>query len=185
MTQAEDNSEDPRGRRQLVVILLVAGLSLAGAYLVFFVASSGGLWGTTNNGEFVEPTTTIDSLNLLDVAGGTVAADGHWWLWTVAPDGCGEQCRFAVERLRQVHALLNKNASRVRRALITSEALTEPPVGLNVSDLERLAGWPVGLASGIYIVDPIGNLVLRYPLSDAGEPVLEDLKRLLKVSQIG
>jgi cytochrome oxidase Cu insertion factor (SCO1/SenC/PrrC family) len=188
MTQAEDKTGDQRGRAgrsQLVVILLVAGFSMAGAYLVFFLASSGGVWGTTNNGEFVTPAMTMEALDLRDAAGTSATADGHWWLWTVAPGGCGEQCRFAVERLRQVHALLNKDASRVRRALVTSAPGLEPPPGLDVSDLERLVGPADGLASGIYIVDPIGNLVLRYPLSDAGEAVLEDLKRLLKVSQIG
>jgi cytochrome oxidase Cu insertion factor (SCO1/SenC/PrrC family) len=188
MTQAEDITEERKGRSgrsQLVAILLAAGLSMAGAYLVFFLASSGGVWGTTNNGEFVTPATTMDVLDLRDAVGAPVAADGHWWLWTVAPAGCGDQCRFAVERLRQVHALLNKDASRVRRALITAELGSEPPAGMDISDLERLVGRADGLASGIYIVDPIGNLVLRYPLSDAGEAVLEDLKRLLKVSQIG
>ncbi len=188
MTQAEDRTEEHKGRSgrsQLVVILLVAGLSMAGAYLVFFLASGGGVWGTTNNGEFVTPAMTMDALDLRDGAGAPVAADGHWWLWTVAPGGCGDRCQFAVERLRQVHALLNRDASRVRRALITSAPALELPPGLDVSDLQRLVGGSDGLASGIYIVDPIGNLVLRYPLSDAGEPVLQDLKRLLKVSQIG
>ena len=41
------------------------------------------------------------------------------------------------------------------------------------------------LPTGIYIVDPLGNLVFHYPLQDMGKPVLQDLKRLLKVSQIG
>ena len=47
--------------------------------------------------------------------------------------------------------------------------------------MERIAG----LEPGLYIVDPLGNLVLRYPLGAAGNSVLDDLKRLLKVSQIG
>ncbi|MCZ6712295.1 MAG: hypothetical protein O7B25_18175 [Gammaproteobacteria bacterium] len=43
----------------------------------------------------------------------------------------------------------------------------------------------MGWLPGAYVVDPLGNLVLWYPLADAGEPVLDDLKVLLKVSQIG
>ncbi len=188
MSQAEDVNEDRSrrtGRSQLAVILLVAGLSMAGAYLVFFLASSGGVWGTTNNGEFVSPAMTVEALDLVDAAGAPVTATGHWWLWTVAPDGCGDPCRFAVDRLRQVHALLNKDAPRVRRALITPDATTALPLAMDFAELERLTGTAHGLASGVYIVDPMGNLVLRYPFVDAGEAVLEDLKRLLKVSQIG
>ena len=48
-----------------------------------------------------------------------------------------------------------------------------------------MTGELSALTEGIYIVDPIGNLVLHYPLSDAGKPVLTDLKKLLKLSQIG
>jgi cytochrome oxidase Cu insertion factor (SCO1/SenC/PrrC family) len=41
------------------------------------------------------------------------------------------------------------------------------------------------LRNGVYIVDPLGNVVLRYSYTDAGKPVLEDIKKLLKVSHIG
>jgi hypothetical protein len=52
-------------------------------------------------------------------------------------------------------------------------------------DLVFLIGQVEALAPGIYIVDPLGNLVFHYALDAAGKPVLQDLKRLLKVSQIG
>ena len=41
------------------------------------------------------------------------------------------------------------------------------------------------LARGVYIVDPLGNVVLRYSHEQVGKPLLDDLKHLLKVSQIG
>ncbi|HEY6599214.1 MAG TPA: hypothetical protein VIZ30_07875, partial [Pseudomonadales bacterium] len=41
------------------------------------------------------------------------------------------------------------------------------------------------LREGVYIADPLGNVVLRYEFRDAGKPVLDDLKKLLKVSHIG
>ncbi len=89
MTQAEDRTEEHKGRSgrsQLVVILLVAGLSMAGAYLVFFLASGGGVWGTTNNGEFVTPAMTMDALEPARRGRGTrgggralVVVDGGAW----------------------------------------------------------------------------------------------------------
>jgi hypothetical protein len=51
--------------------------------------------------------------------------------------------------------------------------------------LRFLSGDVAALAGRIYIVDPHGNLVLWYPLHEAGEPVLQDIEQLLKVSQIG
>jgi cytochrome oxidase Cu insertion factor (SCO1/SenC/PrrC family) len=48
-----------------------------------------------------------------------------------------------------------------------------------------LAGDLQLLKAGAYVVDPLGNLVLWYSYDDVGKPLLNDLKRLLKVSQIG
>ncbi len=52
-------------------------------------------------------------------------------------------------------------------------------------DVIQFVGELGGLKAGAYIVDPLGNLVLWYPYDNVGKPLLEDLKRLLKVSQIG
>ena len=89
-----------------------------------------------------------------------------------------------MHQLRQLHVLLNRDAPRVRRALVSGEH----------QDLQMYQDVYPGLAhlvvagplrNGVFIVDPIGNLVLWYPFGDAGKPVLEDLRRLLKLSQIG
>lgn len=189
MSEASDNlKRDPeaaKGRKQLAVIFVVAGLSVGGAYLAFYLASTGTTWGTTNNGTFVTPHVTIADLGLLDAAGEPAAATGRWWLWTVVDGECGDDCRFALERLRAVHALLNRDAGRVSRALIGPPPVIAAVPAAEYPDLRRLEQSGSRLETGIYIVDPLGNLVLRYPLSDAGEPVLKDLKKLLKVSQIG
>jgi hypothetical protein len=170
-------------RLQLAVIVLLAAGSLAGAYALFESARGGGLWATTNQGAFVEPPLTARELDVRS-ADGRPLESGVWWLWIV-PDGpCAAQCRRALHQLRQLHVLLNRDAGRVRRALLAGGpeasdiAATYPRLALLSGNLERLE-------PGVYVVDPIGNLVLRYALSDAGKPVLDDLKRLLKVSQIG
>lgn len=173
-------------RRQLGLILLIAGLSLGGAYALYLSARDGSGWGTTNRGAFVAPARTLASLQLRHGSGAPVdTTDGVWWLWVVSSSPCMAECRQALHQLRQLHVLLNKDAPRVRRALVTSEL--QGTIGLrdDYPALEFFTGALTGLASGIYIVDPIGNLVLWYPFADAGEPVLDDLKHLLKVSQIG
>ena len=52
-------------------------------------------------------------------------------------------------------------------------------------ELGYARGHPGPLQAGVFIADPLGNVVLYYEFSQAGGPVLDDLKRLLKVSQIG
>ena len=57
--------------------------------------------------------------------------------------------------------------------------------GDTVKATGRILEVPVGPELLGRVVDPLGNLVMHYPLEAAGKPVLEDLQRLLKVSQIG
>ncbi len=176
-----------RGRRQLLLLFGVAAMSLVGAYGLFVVVSNGGVWGTTNQGQFVQPPMTADDVALTDEQGLGFAPDEVWWLWLVEPGDCEQQCQRALSQLRQLHVLLNKDAVRIRRAFLTSAGRLPASARLfeQYPQLVRLTGSLSRLSRGVYIVDPIGNLVLWYPMIDAGSPVLDDLKRLLKVSQIG
>lgn len=175
-----------RPRAQAIAIVLVALGSLGGSYLLFYTARDGGLWGTTNHGTFVAPAMTAADAGVRSTSTGAVFdARGVWWLWTVPGGECAQACEHALERLRAVHALLNRDAARVRRAMVLGPGDTVPPLAERYPRLEVVSGNLHLLERGIYIVDPLGNLVFHYPLEDAGEPVLDDLKRLLKVSQIG
>ena len=183
--QAIQAAQRRKNRIALIIILSVTVLSLAGSYGLFHLTRQGDVWGTTNNGEFVTPPTTVGSLSIRDQQNQPVTEGGTWWLWVVSSGDCEGACDQALHQLRQLHALLNKDANRVRRALVQSGASKSPAIAERYPKLQFLSGRIQSLEPGIYIVDPIGNLVLRYPLADAGKPVLEDLKRLLKVSQIG
>lgn len=180
-----DRSASASPRRQFVLILLVAFGSLVGAWLLFYVATQGGLWGTVNKGTFVDPPMTVADLELDTDDGVPFATDGKWWLWVVPKGPCEEACRHAVHQLRQLHVLLNRDAPRVRRALVTASGEADAALLERYPRVQVLSGNLADLKEGLYVVDPIGNLVLHYPLEDAGEPVLDDLERLLEVSQIG
>jgi cytochrome oxidase Cu insertion factor (SCO1/SenC/PrrC family) len=179
------DSQTTSGRRQLSLIVLIAGLSLAGAYLLFLAVRDSNGWGTTNNGVFVEPARVLADLDIRDESGNRVDAAGVWLLWVLTSAPCSAQCEQAMQQLRALHTLLNKDADRVRRGLVMNAGAGGEQLRQRYPEVAFLTGTVDGLASGIYIVDPIGNLVFWYPFAAAGEPVLDDLKRLLKVSQIG
>ncbi len=172
-------------RRLLLVIFAIAFASLGGSYLLFYLTQSSGVWGTTNKGEFVSPPLHVADLKLASPDGEPFAAPDSWWLWVNVDTSCDAECEHALHQLRQLHVLLNKEAPRVRRALVTAPDFAASDVLAAYPQMSHLVGTAPSLQRGIYIVDPIGNLVLRYPLADAGAPVLDDLKRLLKLSQIG
>jgi hypothetical protein len=187
-------SEQPRiksNRMQLLLLVSITVISLTGASLLFQSAKGGGLWGTTNKGTFVQPAITVADLRVRDEPGSLLTGTGNWWIWVVPQGECTEECRHALHQLRQLHILLHRDAGRVRRALVDDGAgdaaadLEHAELTQLYPELALLSGEVATLVRGIYIVDPIGNLVLHYAMEDAGKPVLEDLKRLLKVSQIG
>lgn len=183
----EQTRDKPRrsGRTQFLLIVAIAAVSLGGSYLLFDIARQGGLWGTTNHGAFVEPPRTVAGLDVRGAAGQPPEA-GLWWLWAVPKGDCASACREALHQLRQLHALLNRDAARVRRAVVTAPGVeVDPAITAEYPRLDVLSGNLEPLGAGIYVVDPIGNLVFHYTWEQAGAPLLDDLKRLLKVSQIG
>ncbi len=169
-----------RGRRQVVVLFGIAFASLGIAWLTYFLVSGSGVMGTTNHGEFVKPARTIDSLA---TEGEPFDTREKWWLWYVAPS-CDATCAKTMHDLKSVHVLLNRDSTRVARAMFTTNAEPGQLIGSEQDKVELLSA-PAELEPGVYIVDPIGNLVLRYPIDTPPKPVLEDLKKLLRLSQIG
>ncbi len=176
-----------RKNRVQVVMLLVALplVSVGAAYILFYLAGQETLLQSTNQGEFVQPPVEVAALRLEGPDGEMMTEGGTWWIWMVTEE-CEAACEETLFQLRQVHVLLNKDAGRVQRGLVAENAATYQRVSERFPALHFLrSANPAVLARGVYIVDPIGNVVLRYPPHTEPKPLLDDLKRLLKVSQIG
>ena len=176
-----ETEEVGRGRRQLLTIMAIAMVTLGGSYLLFYLASTGGGWGTTNHGQFVTPAQTTTDLGW-DIP---EAEARHWFLWVVDND-CDAACQQMVKDLRALHILLSREAGRVRRAYsnLNGGEASEVDLGEPFPKLHRI---PISqpIPEGTYIVDPNGNLVLYYETDSNPKFILEDLKKMLKVSQIG
>jgi hypothetical protein len=169
-----------RNRTQMLAIACIALATLAASYGAFYLAKTSGGWGTTNHGDFVSPPTTTAELGW-QVEG----EQRRWWVWMVAGT-CAADCRATAAAMQAVHKLLNRDVDRVRRGFTPADGM---PLPAWLSDYPQLAVVSVAelerVSEGVYIVDPNGNLVLMYPLHTEPRLVLEDLKRLLKISQIG
>ncbi len=179
-------------RKHLVLMVLITAISLVGAYVLVKWAGGGGIaFGTTNQGQFVDPPRAAQDYQFTSPDGtGLQDPLALWQVWVVFDGGCGGECEQALHLLRQMHVLLNRDAARVRRVLIgqPSGDATAAELVRAGSTYPKLVRWQTGnfdQGPGIFIVDPHGNLVLRYRFDQAGEPVFEDLRRLLKLSQIG
>ena len=177
-----------RGRLQLILILLltVGPMVLAtGMYkLKFWVPDS-----RSYHGELIGDGQTRAAL-------GVAADEQRWQLLVTAPAACAADCQQLVYLARQLQIGLGRDASRASHALASAQPLSaeyETKLKAEYPQLQRL---PLDLptfkqnaaAPGdaqLWIVDPHGNLVLRYDARVKGKDLLNDLRHLLKLSNIG
>jgi hypothetical protein len=125
-----------------------------------------------------------------------------WSLIYVGDGSCNEECRRALYVTRQVRLSLNQNMERVQRVFLYHGDCCEEPFfanehrGLIALDLDSAAGAelaaifeslhaPGDPRARIWLTDPLGNVLMSYPLDADPRGMIEDLKRLLKLSHIG
>lgn len=192
-----------RGRRTALLLFALGFGPMLIATVMFYTG-----WlnpaGHTNNGTLVQPVVSVSTLNLETASGqpleqrfGPDKVDPQWLL-LVAAGECGSQCEEMLYLARQVNIALGKNANRVSRAAVLGAmpADLESRWAREYSLMERLAPaagaeprWPAGInpetEPRVLLVDPFGNIMMHYGSEHAGKDMLEDLKHLLKLSQIG
>lgn len=154
------------------------------------------------HGELIDPPRPLPEVALGLPDGSTTAPDvlrGRWNLVYLVDGPCLENCIAALARLRSVRFALDKDAVRVQRVLLHSGDCCRPGFpGPGDGDLLVLAAaGPRGRAllslfprprdgnPAVYIIDPLGNLMMRHPATGAARDLLEDLGRLLRLSRIG
>lgn len=162
---------------------------------------------TTNYGELITPVRPLGTLNLPQLDGKPLAKDflrGKWTLVYIGPAACDNDCQKNLYVMRQVRLALNEKMDRVQRLWIISDAQAAPRLPVLLSDhpglvvarppaAERTAvldTFKLPAAAGpvenrIYIVDPLGNLMMRYPRRVDAKGVLKDIQRLLLTSWVG
>lgn len=122
---------------------------------------------------------------------------GKWVLLQVGDMPCNAECESRLVGLRQVHVALGKHQPRVQRAFAIREGSLDPGFASRVPDMQWLTGAalqselrkavPSGgeLSGRVLIVDPLGNLIMRYDANAELKDIVKDMERLLKASRIG
>ncbi len=201
MTQeAPATSETRRGRAALIGLAALFFLPLFGSFWLYYI----GGWrpdGGTNNGELISPAHPLTAVTLT-TRDGTPASptllSEKWTLVYIGNGRCDEVCQHALWTLRQTRLLLAEDMDRVQRVFIADEDccndefLKREHAGLEVitaedsATREWLGQFPRDPAVPyVYIVDPLGNLMMRFDTRENPKGLLKDLEKLLKLSHIG
>jgi hypothetical protein len=188
-----------RGRRTLLIVAAVFLLPVAVAFTLYY----GKLWRPANSaskGQLIEPAQPLNVTGLRH-ADGSSAADsvlaGKWTLLYIGDGRCDDACRTALVFGRQSRLALNNEMTRVQRVFLAtgnccdSDYFAREQAGLIALDASApeakalLAQFPGEREHTLFIVDPLGNLMMRHDASHTTKDLLSDLKKLLKLSHIG
>ena len=119
---------------------------------------------------------------------------GRWVLVVSDSGACPQACRDKLGTLKTVRLALGRNAARVERVFVVDDLQRPAPGALEEFAGTRVAYTPAGLSlppgagndrAHVYLVDPNGNVMMRWPAGADRKRMLGDLQRLLKASQIG
>jgi len=196
----------PQSRRQAWILIALFFVPLLGAFVLYYGVDGWRPAGSTNKGELIHPPRPLPSEMALTSKG--VALDqnllhGKWTLVYVGSGECDQRCRESLILIRQTRLALNDDAARVQRLFLAAQPccdqayLDAEHMGITVASADDAAGKallnvfpkyggePVEQAGRIYIVDPLGNLMMSYSPQAQRKDLLEDLRKLLKLSHIG
>jgi cytochrome oxidase Cu insertion factor (SCO1/SenC/PrrC family) len=207
VSETIDPGKVRRGRIILVAIVAIFLLPFIAASIMYQQNRGGEVPELSSNGELIWPAVPLSPFSLHDArTTDTIDLDwvkNRWTLVYLSGDRCDAVCTQNIYHMRQIHIALGKEAHRVQRLAISDRPDSiatfigddYPRLNLasgSASDLKALYGqfhqavreMPVQVES-LFLVDPLGNLMMRFsPDLDPGG-ILKDIKRALRASQIG
>ena len=161
--------------------------------------------GQTNIGQLIMPPVTTERSDLTGFdkfsADNMGELSGHWLLVNVIPNNeCNEICMEAIHKTKQLRLMLNKELTRTRRIVILLKDV-EPETAskwwlddntlLRVRPNDAMSKKIAEIRQGnvpdgmLFIMDPLGNLMMQYEPGFDPYGVKSDLMHLLRISQIG
>lgn len=188
-----------RGRWKLLLVLAVCAAPLIASYFTYYVVKP---TSRNNYGTLIDPRERpIPEMNSRLLSGEATPLStyaGKWIMLKVGGSACGQPCQDQLFAMRQLRTMQGKEMDRIERVwLVTDEEPLETII-LRVNDgthmlrapRDIVTKWlpvePGGHAEDhIYLIDPRGNLMMRFPKNPDPAKVKKDLGKLLKASAIG
>ncbi len=194
-----DERRTRSGRLKMLLLLVVCMAPVIASYITYYVIRPAG--ATRNHADLIQPARDLPQGQAQDLQGRSVplaSLKGQWLIVAVAGGACDEACQKNLYFQRQLREMQGKDKDRIDRVWLVSDdapvpapllpALAQATV-LRVAP-EVLQAWlaPAAgqqLADHLYLVDPMGNWMMRFPAHmdvEKASKVKRDLERLLRAS---
>ena len=190
-------------RRVLFVLMLLFFAPVLVAFILYYgVGWSPG--GRVNHGDLVQPPVPLPDLTLPRADAPGVMSPGFlkgkWTVLYLGAGNCPAGCRTDLYNTRQVRAALGADRERVQRVFLAEGEccdldwlraqqpdLITLQAGAAATPLTEILGRAARSATAdrVYLIDPLGNLMMSYAADARPKGMLEDLKKLLRLSHVG
>jgi hypothetical protein len=198
-----ENQQTPKkrtaGRWKLFAIIAVCASPLIGSYLAYYVIKPA---GRTNYGEILDPRRypmpALGATTLDGAPRGIEAYKGKWIMLQADAAACAAACREKLFEMRQLRLTQGKEMDRIERVWLITDTAPLDTVLMKEYDgtrllrvkREALEKWlPVDagttMTDHLYMIDPLGNLMMRFPKDADPNKIKKDLGKLLRASSIG
>jgi hypothetical protein len=199
VTEVTENKVNKKtlGRWKMLGILLVCAAPVFLSYFMYYVVRPD---GRTNYGSLLNPIVDASKLNIkVDEKQTTLAAlKGKWLMVTVGPSTCDDACAERLYLARQVRETTGREKERIELVWVitdTGKPLQKvldayPTVKRVTAEIDAIgAVLPVeggaSVTAHTYIVDPLGNVIMRFPAKPDPSKMKKDMSKLLRASRIG
>lgn len=195
----EQSKRTQQGRWKLLAVIAICAAPLIFSYLTYYVIKP---TGRTNYGALLDPRVypmpALDSTTLDGKPSGLDAYKGKWIMLHADGADCQDKCKRKLFEMRQLRLMQGKEMDRIERVwLITDDQPLETLLMREFDGMRMLRVKPEALkawlpaepdtviSDHIYMIDPHGNLMMRFPKDADPSKVKKDIDKLLKASSIG
>ncbi|MBB5370537.1 MULTISPECIES: cytochrome C oxidase subunit I [unclassified Janthinobacterium] len=197
----QERQAQKSGRLKLLAVIAVCAFPIVASYLTYYVIKP---TGRNNYGALIDPRLhpiPEAQLNVTELDGKAsplAQFKGKWILLQTGPSDCQDACQKQLFAMQQLRLMQGKEMERIERVwLVTDAQPLETMImrefdGTNMLRVnsDALKAWlPVEAGDRaqdhLYLIDPLGNLMMRFPKDADPGKVKKDIAKLLKASAIG
>lgn len=186
------------GRVKMLGVLAVCAAPVVASYLTYFVIKPD---ARSNYGSLIQPSRSLPALALQDLDGKPVPSaslKGQWLLVAVGPAACEAPCEQRLFAQRQLREMLGRERDRLDKVwLVTDDAAPKPALlaAVRAQPEVTVLRWPQAdlakwlapeaghaLQDHLYLVDPMGEWMMRFPVAFDPARVKRDIDRVMRAS---